>query len=172
MIHGNLRLRPVAPDDAEFLYQLYRSTRWEELASVAWPDAEKDAFLRQQFALQSDHYGKHYAATTEFQVIEIDGERAGRLYVARWPREIRIVDIALLPAYRGRGTGAHLLRGLLAEGASSSRTVSIHVERANPALRLYERLGFVFVEERGVYFFMERRPSGEGQAPRSSGAAP
>lgn len=161
MTETTTRLRPVSASDAEFLYQVYRSTRLEELAPVAWSDTEKEAFLRQQFALQREHYDKHYAATTLFHVIEIDGERAGRLYVARWPREIRIVDIALLPAYRGRGTGARLLQALLDEGARGGRTVSIHVERANPALRLYERLGFVLVEERGAYLFMEWRPPTE-----------
>lgn len=169
MSEATTRLRAVSSDDDEFLYQVYRSTRVEELAPVPWPEAEKDAFLRQQFALQREHYNKHYAATTEFSVIEVDAERAGRLYVARWPREIRIVDIALLPAYRGRGIGARLLRSLLAEGADSGRSVSIHVERANPALRLYERLGFVFVEERGVYFFMEWRPPDAAAASEPGG---
>ena len=82
----------------------------------------------------------------------------GRLYVHRGETDIRIVDIALLPEHRGRGIGSHLLRAILDEAAKRGRTVSIHVERFNPALRLYERLGFAHVADTGVYYLMEWRP--------------
>ena len=35
--------------------------------------------------------------------------------------------------------------------------MTIHVERFNPALRLYERLGFSVAEDKGVYLLLERR---------------
>jgi ribosomal protein S18 acetylase RimI-like enzyme len=79
--------------------------------------------------------------------------------------EIRLVDIALLPEHRGRGIGGALLRGLLDEGAVSGRRVSMHVERSNPALRLYERLGFERVKDDGIYWLMEwSLPGDEGDA--------
>ena len=53
------------------------------------------------------------------------------------------MDIALLPEYRGRGIGTALLEELLVEADATGRRVTIHVERFNPARRLYERLGFV-----------------------------
>ncbi len=43
---------------------------------------------------------------------------------------------------------------LLAEGERTGKTVSIHVERHNPALGLYDRLGFRPVGEHGVYVLM------------------
>ena len=82
---------------------------------------------------------------------------AGRLYVARWSDEIRIVDIALLPDYGNRGIGTTLLRELQSEAAAAGRPLRIHVERFNPALRFYERLGFRQIEDKGVYLFMEWR---------------
>jgi ribosomal protein S18 acetylase RimI-like enzyme len=88
------------------------------------------------------------------QVIEKDGVSIGRLYVARWEREIRIMDIALLPEHRGAGIGTELLRELQDEARSAGKTLTIHVERFNPALRLYERLGFRQVEDKGVYLLM------------------
>jgi ribosomal protein S18 acetylase RimI-like enzyme len=90
-------------------------------------------------------------------VIELDGERAGRLYVHRGEEDIRIMDIALAPAYRGRGIGTALLEELMAEARSSGRSLSIHVELQNPARSLYDRLGFVPVGEHGVYVLMEWR---------------
>jgi ribosomal protein S18 acetylase RimI-like enzyme len=92
-------------------------------------------------------------------VIAVDGEPVGRLYVHRGPSEIRIVDIALLPEHRGDGLGTLLLRDLLAEADAAGKSVTIHVERMNPALRLYERLGFSVAEDKGVYLFLERSPA-------------
>jgi ribosomal protein S18 acetylase RimI-like enzyme len=86
----------------------------------------------------------------------VDGRPAGRLYVGRWPQTIRIVDIALLPEHRGVGVGTRLLGGLLAEADAAGKPVSIHVERFNPAMRLYRRLGFEELEDKGVYVLMER----------------
>jgi len=84
----------------------------------------------------------------------LNGQPAGRLYVHAWEREIRIVDIALMPEFRGQGIGSDLLRSLIAEAEASDRTLSIHVEHNNPARRLYERLGFQYAGEHGVYVLM------------------
>lgn len=150
-------LRPVAPGDEAFLRRVYGSTRAEELALTDWDDARKEAFVAMQFAAQGRYYAEHYAGAN-FQVILADGEPAGRLYVARLPDTLRIVDIALLPEHRNRGIGTALLRDLLATGARDGLPVSIHVERFNPALRLYHRLGFRAVADRGVYLLLEWRP--------------
>jgi ribosomal protein S18 acetylase RimI-like enzyme len=151
------RLRPARAEDRDLLLRVYASTREEELRLVDWSDEQKDAFLRMQFEAQDAYYREHYDPAT-FDVIEVDGEPAGRLYVARWEDEIRIIDIALLPDYRGRGIGTALLRALLDEAAEAGKRLSIHVELNNPARRLYERLGFAPVEERGVYVLMEAAP--------------
>src|SRR2546423_4591014 len=134
-------LRPVDENDEVFLRRLYASVREDELALVPWDGAEKSAFLRQQFEAQDAYYHEHYDGAT-FDVIELDGGPVGRLYVARWEHEIRIVDIALLPEHRDRGIGTALIRALLDEAAAAGKPLSIHVEKHNPARRLYERLGF------------------------------
>jgi len=125
---------------------------------VAWDDAQKAAFLRVQFDAQDAWWHENYSGAS-FDVILVDGEPAGRLYVHRGPSEIRIVDIALLPDQRGNGVGTRLLEDLLAEGDASSKSVTIHVERMNPALRIYDRLGFTLDEDKGVYLFLERPPA-------------
>ena len=124
---------------------------------MPWDDAQKDAFLRMQFDAQDAWWRENYADAS-FDVVLVGGEPAGRLYVHRGPSEIRIVDIALLPEHRGSGIGSSLLRDLLAEADESGKSVTIHVERMNPALRLYERLGFALAEDKGVYLFLERPP--------------
>jgi ribosomal protein S18 acetylase RimI-like enzyme len=152
-------LRPVGDADRAFLAHVYATTRADELAVLPWSDEQKAAFLAQQFEAQDAHYRRHYSGAT-LDVIEVDGEPAGRLYVHRGPREIRIVDVALTPPYRGRGLGTRLLRGLIAEAEESGRSLSIHVEIHNPARRLYERLGFRPAGDGdGVYLLMERAPT-------------
>src|SRR5687767_12760814 len=148
-----ISLRSITHEDDAFLAGLYASTRAEELAVTGWSADETAAFCRQQFDAQSAHYRENYPGAS-LQVIEKEGELLGRLYVARWEREIRIMDIALLPEHRGSGIGTQLLRELQEEARSAGKSLTIHVERFNPALRLYERLGFRQVEDKGVYLLM------------------
>ncbi len=151
------RLRPVADGDRAFLVDLYASVREPELAHVPWDDNAKRAFVEHQFAAQDAHYREHYPGAT-LDVVEVDGEPAGRLYVYRGKSDIRIMDIALAPAYRRRGIGTALLRALIAEAEGSGRKLSIHVEMNNPARPWYERLGFEEAGEFGVYVLMRRAP--------------
>jgi ribosomal protein S18 acetylase RimI-like enzyme len=154
---AEIAFRPIAAEDAEFLYQVYAHSRTEELAAVDWTEPQKEAFLRSQFNAQHVAYQGTYKGA-DFLVILFKGEPVGRLYVARWETEIRIVDIALLPEYRKAGIGSTIVKDILAEGALVGKRVSIHVEMFNPALALYERLGFRKLREHGVYHFMEWSP--------------
>jgi ribosomal protein S18 acetylase RimI-like enzyme len=148
------RLRAVTDADREFLVELYASTREAELAEVDWGDAVKRAFVEHQFSAQDRHYRSNYPGAS-LDVIEVDGERAGRLYVYRGEDDMRIMDIAVAPAFRRRGIGTRLLEGLIEEARASGRSLSIHVESQNPARSLYERLGFVPAGEHGVYVLMK-----------------
>jgi len=154
-------LRPETDADLPFLRQLYISTRWDEVsaAAVDWSDAQKIAFLESQFALQRHHYLNHYA-NSSFDVIEQHGAPAGRLYVDRQARTLLIVDIALLPPWRGRGIGTALIEAVFAEARAVGKEVSISVEKFNPAQRLYHRLGFRPYAEDDVYWFMYWSPDG------------
>ncbi|HXS52455.1 MAG TPA: GNAT family N-acetyltransferase [Usitatibacter sp.] len=145
-----VRLRPCVAQDAEFLRRVYRSTREDELRVLPWSDADKAAFLDMQFEAQRKHYEGAYPRCA-FQVVEVDGAGAGRLYVDRTEKDINVLDIALLPRFRGHGIGTTLLGAILEEARASRRTVTLHVEQYNPARRLYERLGFRSLETNGVY---------------------
>jgi ribosomal protein S18 acetylase RimI-like enzyme len=156
-------LRPITPEDVAFLADVYASTRWDELAPTGWSDEDKAVFCRRQFDAQSAHYRENYPDAS-FQVIESEGVAIGRLYVAHWEREIRIMDIALLPEFRGSGIGTKLLRDLQEEARSAGKSLTIHVERFNPALRLYQRLGFQQVEDKGVYLLMQWMHEGSSKS--------
>jgi ribosomal protein S18 acetylase RimI-like enzyme len=159
-----LARRPATDADRAFLFEVYASTRAEELKLVPWTDAQKEAFVRQQFEAQDAYYREHYQDTT-WEVVLADGVPAGRIYVARWPQEIRVIDIALLPAHRRLGLGTRLLTEVLEEARAARRPVRIHVEVMNPARALYERLGFRQVADQGVYVMMEWNAVPAGGAP-------
>ena len=146
---------------------LYVSTREEEMTHFPFDEAQKKAFLDQQFAAQFEHYGIHYP-TCERHIIEKDGQPVGRLWVDEWRDQIRLVDIALMPEWRGSGIGSALLHDVLARGAAAGKPVTIHVEAFNPALRLYQRLGFEKVDTNGVYFLMRWTPGARTSGPHSS----
>lgn len=160
---SELTLRPVRPDDGPFLLELYGASRADELDQVAWAPGQREAFLRMQHDIQTAQYRAAYPDGA-FWVVEVAGRAVGRLTLAREPRRIHVVDLALLPEVRGQGIGSTLLVDVLDEAAATGRTVSLHVEVHNlRAARLYERLGFRDAGQRGVHRLLEWRPgSGEG----------
>jgi GNAT superfamily N-acetyltransferase len=153
-----LTFRRIGDSDLPFLARVYASTRAEELAGVtSMTEAQKAAFLEAQFHLQHAHYQKYYPQA-DWLVTMRAGEDIGRLYIERWPSQHRIIDIAFLPEHRGKGFGEPLLRDLMDEAAACRKDVSIHVEKLNPAMRLYRRLGFTTEEDKGVYDLMRWTP--------------
>lgn len=147
-------VREEGADDIAFLQSLYASTRADELARVPWSDERKAAFLAQQFSLQREQYREHYPGA-EWLVIERDA-LIGRAYVRCGSSEVRLMDIALVPALRGGGLGTRLTRALLDWADALALPVTLHVEPFNPAYRMYRRLGFAYVRSTGVYHFLER----------------
>ncbi len=152
-------LRPEKEEDRPFLESLYISVRRPELEMTGWTEEAKLGFLRQQYFCQDKHYAEAYF-DAEFLILEQQGEPVGRLYLHRSQREIRIVDVSLMPKVRNQGLGTLLLQGVFAEAEDAGLIVSIHVEKFNPAQNLYRRLGFTEVSENGPYWLMEWMPSG------------
>ncbi|MCC4587818.1 GNAT family N-acetyltransferase [Xanthomonas melonis] len=140
---ADLRLRPEQADDLAWLQDLYASTRSDELAPVPWPEATKRAFLQQQFALQHAHYRQHFAGA-DFSIVQMGDLRIGRLYLHRPATHHTLVDISLLPQWRGQGIGSQLIGHAQAMARDAGCVLSLHVLHANPAAqRLYARHGFV-----------------------------
>ncbi len=148
-------LRPIREDDLPFLRRLYGSTREEELVSVGWSREQIEAFVDQQFEAQHAQYMVNYPGA-DFLVIEVGGRPVGRLYLHRRTDEHRLVDLSLLPEHRAHGIGAQILAPVVVEADRAGKPVRRHVEKMNPALRFWERHGFRPIEDRGVYWFMER----------------
>jgi ribosomal protein S18 acetylase RimI-like enzyme len=150
---ANVVLRPAADADEPFLYRVFQTTRERELEMLA--PGHREIFARHQYQAQHTHYHAYFPAARH-DIILWRSEPIGRLWVDRQPDHILILDIAIVPEARSNGIGTLLLDELIREASRERKVLRIHVEQFNPALRLYQRLGFYTKETNGVYFLMER----------------
>lgn len=150
-----LSLRAASQVDSEFMYAVYAAGRAEELAAVPWTAEQKAQFLRSQALAQLTYYAEHYP-NAEYSIVMLDGRDAGRILVEHRAEDLRLMDMGLLPEYRGRGVGTKLLADVILRAESLGLPVVLHVESFNPASRLYERFGFVDDGEVGAYRRMVR----------------
>jgi ribosomal protein S18 acetylase RimI-like enzyme len=152
-------LRPAGVADEDFLLSVYASTRADELSRVPWNPEQKHAFVRMQFLAQKQHYAATYPKASH-DIICVNGGASpvGRIYVDRGGEAFHILDITILPQHRNAGTGSLLLRQVMAEAAACGAPVTIYIERFNPALHLFEGLGFRKDQENGLHFLMKWLP--------------
>jgi GNAT superfamily N-acetyltransferase len=152
-----ISLRPVQASDEAFLFELYCSTREDEVAAWGWSDAQRDAFLQMQFRAQRQHY-RGLAAPVSQSIVCRDLQPIGWMAVITEQDCVHLAEIALLPDERNHGIGTALISGVLGEARSRGAPVQLRVLRNNRACRLYERLGFLIMADNGIHLSMEWRP--------------
>ena len=151
---NRITLRPATPADEAFELVLYTATRWDEFKLVDWSDAQKQTFFKMQFMVRQQQYCRVYPRAID-SIILLDSEPIGRLLVDQDERYLVLIDIAVLPLHQNRGVGTKLVQSLLEEAAAAGKSVRLHVLATNPAMRMYQRLGFVATDEDGVYVEMK-----------------
>ena len=157
-------LRSVTDADKDFLFELYQSSRGDDLRGLGWDEDRISEFLSMQHEAQQVFYQTDYQQAVD-EIILIEGEPAGRLIVERREYEIRCVDLALLPGHRGAGVGTFLIQRLQEEARQANKRLRLQIIRFNRAVTLLERLGFVRTSETGTHFQMEWRPPASVRSP-------
>ena len=161
LVNSDYTLRLILESDLFFLKEVYASTRENEMKQLPhWSPEMINAFINQQFEAQHVYYQNNYSGA-DFWVIEKENLPIGRLYFQRnfENKTSRIIDISILPEYRNKGIGQRILLNILNDAQKENKKVSIHVEAFNPAMKLYERLGFEKISEtNGIYFLFEWKP--------------
>ena len=152
-----IELRPEVKKDTAFIEAVYRSAREAELNLTNWTEQQKSAFALMQCMAQLSEYKIKFPGAL-FQVIVFNKRNAGRLYTWETDNEIRLIDITLLPQFRGRFIGTALLKDLVKRSDKVQKKISLHVDPTNPALHLYQRLGFIHIKNNGRHYYMERNP--------------
>lgn len=133
------------------------------MAKSGWSDEEIEKFLRLQFRLQDHQYRQKYP-NASFEVILVDSGSAGRIYCNRTKKALYLIELTLLPEYRGRGIGGRILDDLVREADRLELLLSLQVDVDNPIGGYYQRLGFVEQKVHGFYRWMERLPGLPGNA--------
>lgn len=152
-VESKVALRPAAAADEEFLFEVYASTRAEEMTRVPWSPEQKSVFVRMQFQAQKQHYAAEYPQASH-DIIVLDAQPVGRLYMDRGQEKFHILDITILPRFRGSGVGTVVLKQILTEAGRSGKPVTIYIESFNPAVRLFGQLGFERVSEDGFQWLL------------------
>jgi ribosomal protein S18 acetylase RimI-like enzyme len=156
-IDGALTIRPERSEDEAFLYRVYASTRTEEMALTGWNASTCEAFLQMQFKAMRRGYAEQFPKA-DFSILLRSGRSVGRMVVDRTADIICLVDLAILPEFRGQGTGTALMKEVLAEAVRVKKPIHLHVFKQTRPLGWYARLGFRKIGDSGAYDRLEWRP--------------
>jgi|GEM_PF-571333 ribosomal protein S18 acetylase RimI-like enzyme len=139
----DIRLRPAQARDEAFLKTVHDAGRaWEfEALKAQGQDDLHATIMAQQYSAQHDVYFNAFTLA-RYAVIQWCDQPIGRVYADFRDHEIRILDLNVLPAYRGKRIGEIVVRGLCGQAASERKPVSLQVHPLNRARVFYQRLGF------------------------------
>jgi ribosomal protein S18 acetylase RimI-like enzyme len=159
---ADISLRPATAGDEPFLKRVQRSARHWEFAPLL-QSGEVELYhkvMEQQYDSQHRFYFACYDQA-HYGIIQWTDQPIGRLYVDYRDDEVRVLDIAILPDYRGRGIGRIVMTGLCLEAAMRRKPVRLSVHYLSRALRFYRGLGFRQIGIEGPSYLMEWRQSNE-----------
>jgi ribosomal protein S18 acetylase RimI-like enzyme len=145
-----LNLRPAGPEDEPLLHALFAEDKQAELAGAGMPAALVQTLVEMQYRGRQTTYTARYPESEDSILLGDFDEPVGRLLLHRKPGCWRIVDIAVLAAHRGRGLGTRALEDCQRRAAAVGASLELHVERQNPAQRLYRRQGFQIASEDAI----------------------
>jgi GNAT superfamily N-acetyltransferase len=165
------RLRRCADSDDAFLYDVFVTTWQSEVAALPNQNLAQHV-LRIQHIAQERRFASGFPGHERYIVLEA-GERAGRLYVDQSGHDVALLDLTLLPAFRGQGLGARVMRDLLTEVGRDDRTVTLRVpRRLSRVTDFYTRLGFRLVSVDDVDNFFDWQPVDVAEVEDSAAVLP
>lgn len=149
----DLFLRSRQESDEAFFEDLFRVCNSAEFLPLPLPPQAVAQLLTIQYRGRNMTYATRYPRAEDSAIVL--GEQAvGRLVVDRTGLQYHIIDIAIAPAFRGRGIATTILERVLTDAASAGAGVRLHMRPGNLAARLYERLGFTATGGDGMHVEM------------------
>ena len=137
-------LRPARPEDFDYCARLYFEGMENTIKGLNLDMDGQIAGFRQRWDV------------TQVGIITLDGTDIGWLQSFVKDDALFLGQLFVDRTLRGRGIGTQLIKGLIEEAAKAGRAVTLGVVKSNPALRLYERLGFRTTHEDERKFYMRR----------------
>lgn len=138
-----LFMRPTEAADSMLLFELYAAGRVEMLARSGWATPQQRSFFRRQAQNAEAHFARTHPSA-ETRTICLDGFSAGRLLVDRSDSGYELLDIAVLPSYRGNGTARRAIQNLVDAAAAQGDKVTVFccAPKTSTKLSLLENIGF------------------------------
>lgn len=150
----HLQLRPLAPGDFEFAYQVGKQALGPYVVALFGPWVDEDH--RRQLAERLAMPGRQYQVIAE--PTPTGGNDPVGLSAHQWfDDHLALHELYLLPRVHNRGLGTQLVRHFQAEAAARGLPIHLRVLANNPARRLYLRLGFEIAEARPERFILHWR---------------
>ena len=125
-----IALRPAIAADYAFCQQLYFKLNAWLLEALQLDRAAHEAKFPDQWKV------------SEVRIVALDGQDIGWLQWSTEPAGFCLTQLYIDTPFQKRGIGTEIMRGLIAEAARARRAILLDVVKINPALRLYQRLGF------------------------------
>lgn len=144
-----ITLRPARTHDFDFCEALYFAGMENIIRELKLDRVDQVASFRQQWDL------------TQVRILASGGADIGWLQTATREDSLFLAQLFVETSFQRRGIGTEVVHRLIAEAARSRRAVTLGVVKINPALRLYERLGFRVTHEDDRKFYMRRDPDAE-----------
>ena len=143
-MYADIHLRPTVPADRPFCLHLFSLIRTDEMQAGHWEPAMRNHFMEMQFTSHEAHLRQAGEADDRMIVMsdQPDAQPIGRVVVFRRESEFHVADLSLLPEFRQRGIGTHLLTSLQEEARIRGLPLRLYCLRTNPAVDLYRHLGF------------------------------
>ena len=157
---ARVRRRPVSlPLDEEFLKELYASTR-DDLTKLPLPREQKDLLIAMQYDAQYLQYSRDFPGARH-DILLVDEVPVGRLMVDEGGDRYWIIDVAILPGFRGQGIGSAVIAAEQESASLAAKPLCLQVLMTNSAVGLYERLGFRVTGRSQTHIAMEWIPSAQ-----------
>ena len=141
-----IAFRPASTQDFEYCKRLYFTGMTEIIEELHLNMAAQAVGFREQWAL------------TQVRIITFDGSDVGWLQSTMQDDALFVAQLFVDGPFQRQGIGTEVMHRLIGEAARLNQAVCLAVVKINPALRLYERLGFKITHEDDRKFYMKRDP--------------
>lgn len=146
---GKITTRPSVAEDSAFMLELYASTSKDVLDDLGWTIGSQRTFVIMQAQTEEWNRARLYPGMDRLTIC-VDDMPVGRLLVCMRNNMLHLVDLSLLPRFRGNGIGTQLMTEILEEARNARVPVKVKVRKESGAIRFVERLGFATPTDLGT----------------------
>lgn len=134
-------------EDSEFFMELFGEIKSSELLLDTWPEPLKSQLVGMQYHAFAQSTLSEFPDCIDYLIV-CQSEKAGRLQLVKRASGMRVVNISISAAFRGRGIATAILKELITEADNLQIPVFLDVDKTNgQALTIYYKLGFKIAQE-------------------------